>query len=196
MKPAITTFALCLALSSPALVRKSFLSFALPGQNPPPRMMEGPGGGPGGMHPPGWWDDQRLLDELKVTSDQARSIQKIIRDHQFQEIDLRADLEKQELALRTQMEASQPDESQVLAQIDKVGEARTRLEKSYVQMTLALQRVLTAEQAQKLRSQRQRPAPPPRGFGGPEGGPGGPPNGGPDGAPDGQPGPPASGEAN
>jgi hypothetical protein len=112
---------------------------------------------------------------------------------------LRASLEKQEVTLRSLMESDQPDETQVLAQIDKVAQGRANLEKSHVQMMLAVRRVLSVEQAKKLRE--VWPAPPlPRGPGfkpsggqgfrppggpGPEGAPASPPPGGPPGQPQG-----------
>jgi hypothetical protein len=49
------------------------------------------------------------------------------------------------------IEADQPDESQVIAQIDKVAQARANLEKSNAQMLLAIRRVLTVDQWKKLR---------------------------------------------
>ena len=136
------------------------------------------------------------MQKLHVNDDQIRKLDKMAQDHQIQEIDLRADLEKQYAVLRFQMEADPPDEAQLLAQIDKVTQARAKLEKSRVEMLLATRRVLTAEQSQKLRDLRPMPAPPGQGFGPPDGGPGGPPEGGPGGPPGGPPAPPPNGDAN
>jgi hypothetical protein len=138
--------------------------------------------------PPGaeikWWKDPILVQKLHVNDDQIRKLDKIAQDHQIQEIDLRADVEKQYAVLRFQMEADPPDEAQLLAQIDKVTQARAKLEKSQVEMLLATRRVLTAEQAQKLRDLRPMHAPPGQGFGPPDrGGPGAPPSGSPEGGP-------------
>ena len=66
------------------------------------------------------------MQKLHVSDDQIRKIDKIAQDHQIQEIDLRADLEKQYAVLRFQMETDPPDEAQVLAQIDKVTQARAK----------------------------------------------------------------------
>jgi len=120
------------------------------------------------------------VQKLQISDDQLRKIEKIARDHQIQEIDLRAAVEKQEVALRPMMESDQPDESQILAQIDKVAQARADLEKSRVQMDLAVRRVLTAEQSKQLRQLRRGAAFPggPGGRVGDRGGPGfGPPAG-------------------
>jgi Spy/CpxP family protein refolding chaperone len=111
-------------------------------------------GRPQGMDfgaPGQWWKNSDLLKEIGVNADQVQKIEKIFQDHQIQLIDFRAALEKQEAILRPLMEADQPDESQVIAQIDKVAQARATLEKSNVEMLFATRRVLTNEQWKKLR---------------------------------------------
>ncbi len=83
-------------------------------------------------------------------------------------IDLDAALEKQEVQLEPLMEADRPDEAQVIAQIDRVAQARAALEKSNAQMFLAIRRVLSVEQWKKLHSDQHMPGmmppmPPPPG---------------------------------
>ena len=78
--------------------------------------------------------------------------------------------------METLMAAAQPDETKLLAQIDKVAQARAELEKANGRMLVGMRRVLTPDQWKKL--QAEGPGgrgPVPRGQGGP-GGP--PPNGG------------------
>jgi len=87
-----------------------------------------------------------------LSDEQVRKVEKIARDAHLREIDLRADVERQDFLLRTLMESDAPDKSQVLAQMDRLSEARARLEKSHMEMFLALHQVLTPEQARKLRS--------------------------------------------
>jgi Spy/CpxP family protein refolding chaperone len=120
----------------------------------------------GGMLPGmegGWWKDLELVKKLHVSDEQIGKIKTISQDHQLQAIDLRADWEKQEAVLGFQMDTDSPDETQVLTQIDKVAQARARLEKSSVQSMLAVRRVLTPEQAKILRDLRPmgHPGPPP-----------------------------------
>jgi Spy/CpxP family protein refolding chaperone len=98
-----------------------------------------------------WWKDSALMKKLGVSDDQIRVIEKIFQDHRLQLIDLHADLEKQEAILEPLVEADQPVESQVAAQIDKVAQARASLEKSDAMMLLAIRRVLTVDQWKKLR---------------------------------------------
>jgi Spy/CpxP family protein refolding chaperone len=112
---------------------------------PPPGMgFQGPGK---------WWKNSELMQKIGVKDDQVQSIEKIFQDHRIQLIDRHADLDKQEAILEPLIEADQPNEAQVLAQIDKVAQARASLEKSNAQMLLAVRRVLTVDQWKKLQDQ-------------------------------------------
>jgi Spy/CpxP family protein refolding chaperone len=91
------------------------------------------------------------MQKIGVSDEQVQKIEKIFQDHRLQLIDLHAALEKQEAILEPLVEADQPDEAQVVAQIDKVAQARANLEKSNAQMLLAIRRVLTLDQWKKLR---------------------------------------------
>jgi Spy/CpxP family protein refolding chaperone len=94
------------------------------------------------------------MRKIGVSDEQVEKIEKIFQDHRLQLIDLHAALEKQEAILEPLIEAGQPDESQVVAQIDNVAQARANLEKSNTLMLLAIRRVLTVEQWKKLRDLR------------------------------------------
>ena len=111
--------------------------------------------GPVWVHrgPGKWWKDSELMRKLGVSDEQVQKIEKIFQDHRLRLIDLHAALEKQEAILDPLIEADQPDESQVIAQIDKVAQARANLEKSNAQMLLAIRRVLSVDQWKKLRDQ-------------------------------------------
>ncbi len=65
---------------------------------------------------------------------------------------LRANLEREETKLQPLVEADQPDEAQVGAQIDRVVAARGQLEKANTMMMLAIRRVLSVEQWKKLQA--------------------------------------------
>lgn len=168
MKATIGSLATALMLCGQAIGQEASPPSPGPDQGPPPPMMNRPGGPPPPRGPgmgPQWWKDHALVEKLQISQEQVRRIEKIAQDHQIQEIDLRAALQKQEVALGPLLEADQPDESQVSAQIDKVAQARANLEKSHAQMMLAMRHVLTPEQAKKLRE--LRPVPPferPPGF--------------------------------
>jgi Spy/CpxP family protein refolding chaperone len=98
-----------------------------------------------------WWKDSELMRKIGVSDEQVQKFEKIFQDHRLDLIDLHAALEKQEAILDPLIETDQPDESQVIAQIDKVAQARANLEKSNAKMLLAIRRVLTVDQWKKLR---------------------------------------------
>jgi periplasmic protein CpxP/Spy len=68
-------------------------------------------------------------------------------------IDLSAALQKQEAIMEPLVEADRPDESQVLAQIDRVAQARAELEKANARMLLGFRGVLTQDQWKKLQAE-------------------------------------------
>src|SRR5581483_927627 len=144
--------------------------------------MPGPaGGGPQGqpgrpplerMLLPGphgkWWDDPATIERLSLTADQRKKMDDVFQQHRLRLIDLNAGVQKEEAIMEPLVRADQPDETKIVAQIDKVAQARAELEKANARMLLALRRVLTPDQFQKLQPQRpagqgpgQNPAPPP-----------------------------------
>ena len=129
----------------------------------------GPGPGPGGpgfgMHRPPmeralglyagrWWNNQPMIDRLKLTDDQRKAMDQILIDHQKELIDKRADVEKAEVDLEPLMQDDQPNKSRVLAQIDKVAQARAELEKANARFLLAIRAKLSADQWKELKAAR------------------------------------------
>jgi len=126
-----------------------------------------------------WWENQEMVQRLGLTAEQQKRMEDIFQQSRIKLIDLNAALQKEEATMEPLMAADQPDETKLLAQIDKVAQARAELEKANGRMLLGMRRVLTPDQWKKL--QAERPGgrgPMQRGQGGP-GDPGGPPpNGG------------------
>lgn len=143
-------------------------------QGPGPMGMGPPGGpgpmgmGPGGPGPRGmgmgphhgpfgtWWKNSEVVKELQLTDDQVKQIEKTFLDYRLKLIDLRADLERQELKLQPLLEADQPNEHDVSSQVDAVVAARGKLEKSNTMMMLAIRRVLSVDQWKKLKAIQRR----------------------------------------
>jgi Spy/CpxP family protein refolding chaperone len=110
----------------------------------------------GGAHGQ-WWNNPKIAADLKLTDDQRKAMDGILQEHKVKLIDLRANLEKTEVTLRPLVDADQPNESEILAGIDKVAQARAELEKANARFLLALRGKLSAEQwkqLQTLRSER------------------------------------------
>jgi Spy/CpxP family protein refolding chaperone len=67
-------------------------------------------------------------------------------------MDLSAGVRQEEMAMEPLLSADQPDEGKILAQIDRIAQARAELEKTNARMLLGLRRVLTPEQWKTLQA--------------------------------------------
>jgi periplasmic protein CpxP/Spy len=137
---------------------------------PPPGPGAGPGSGPGsgfGSHRPPmermlgargahgrWWNDPQVVEKLSLTDDQRKSMDDVLQQHRENLIDLKANVEKAEVALEPLMGADQPNESAILAQIDRVAQARAELEKANARFLLALRAKLSPDQWKQLQAVR------------------------------------------
>jgi len=101
-----------------------------------------------------WWNNQKMVDKLKLTDEQRKAMDATLLQHRETLIDLRASLEKSELNLEPLMSQDQPNESQILAQIDTVAQARAELEKANARFLLAIRSKLTPDQWKQLQADR------------------------------------------
>lgn len=101
-----------------------------------------------------WWTNPKIAEEIGLNDQQKQQLEKISLASRLKTIDLRADMEKQQVILEPMLQTYHPDEGQVLAQVDKVSEARAALEKERVQTMLATRNILTEEQWNKLKDSR------------------------------------------
>jgi Spy/CpxP family protein refolding chaperone len=103
--------------------------------------------------PPGmWWKSPAIVQKLTLTPDQTRKMDDIFQAARIQLIDLKANVEKQNVMLEPMLSANPPDTVKTLAQIDKVAQARAELEKANAKMLLGIRGVLTPDQWTKLRT--------------------------------------------
>jgi periplasmic protein CpxP/Spy len=124
----------------------------------------GPGPGFGDHRPPferamggdhgRWWNNPKTVDKLKLTDEQRKAMDDTLQQHKETLVDLRGSLEKAELELEPMMKEDQPNESQILAQIDKVAQARAELEKANARFLLAIRSKLTPEQWKQMEADR------------------------------------------
>jgi Spy/CpxP family protein refolding chaperone len=141
-----------------------------------------------------WWNNPSTVEKLQLSDDQRKAMDGIFQQHREQLIDLRANLEKAELALEPLMGDEQPNESAVLQQIDKVAAARAELEKANARFLFALRAKLTPDQWKQVQQYRENRENMRRNWRGPRTGgdqqaPPPPPPPGPQGMLDGGPGP-------
>jgi Spy/CpxP family protein refolding chaperone len=106
--------------------------------------------GPGGM----WWKNPAIVTKLTLTPDQVKRMDGIFQQSRLQLIDLKANVEKQEVMLEPLLSANPPDTAKAITQIDKVADARADLEKANAKMLLSIRGVLTADQWTKLHEGR------------------------------------------
>ncbi|HZP04458.1 MAG TPA: Spy/CpxP family protein refolding chaperone [Terracidiphilus sp.] len=129
----------------------------------------GPGMGPGfGEHRPPmerafrfdgtrgqFWNNPKIVERLKLTDDQRKAMDGILQQHRMTLIDLRANVEKAELQMEPLMRADDPNENAILAQIDKIAQARAELEKANARFLLALRGKLTPDQWKQVQQFRE-----------------------------------------
>jgi Spy/CpxP family protein refolding chaperone len=160
----VLSFVLLTAFSGPFLVAQQ-------GDGGPPPMGPGQsagrigqsGGGWGGgirsgLHigPPGiWWHNPDLIQKLTLTPDQQKRMDDILQQSRLQLIDLRANVEKQEVLMEPMLATNPPDTNRILAQIDLTAQARAELEKANAKMLLGIRNVLTPDQWTKLQSEKR-----------------------------------------
>jgi Spy/CpxP family protein refolding chaperone len=140
-----------------ALVLLSAAAFA---QGPPPNA-----GGPGGrsdmmMHGRAlgaWWKNSDVASKLHLTDQQVQQLESTFYQHRLKLIDLRANIEKQDLELQQLLDAPNPNDSAILAQVDKRSAARNQLDREFTQMTLDFRKILTPDQWKQLRAMMPEP---------------------------------------
>ena len=101
-----------------------------------------------------WWNNPEMVEKLKLSDDQRKQMDAILFDHRASLIDMRAGVEKAELAMEPLMRDDQPNEARILAQIDKIAQARAELEKANARFLLAIRAKLTPEQWKLLQADR------------------------------------------
>jgi Spy/CpxP family protein refolding chaperone len=101
-----------------------------------------------------WWNNPKVVDKLKLTDTQRKAMDDTMQQHRETLVDLRGTLEKAELELEPMMKEDQPNESQILAQIDKVAQARAELEKANARFLLAIRSKLTPDQWKQMQADR------------------------------------------
>lgn len=98
-----------------------------------------------------WWNQPKMIEKLKLSDDQRKAFDQILEGHREKLIDLKANLERAELPMRALLDADQPDEATILAQIDKTVAARAALEKANASFLLAIRSKLTLQQWKQMK---------------------------------------------
>jgi protein CpxP len=108
--------------------------------------------------PPGrWWNNPQIIQRVGLTAEQQKKLDEVYQQHRLELIDANATLDKEEATLEPLVNVDPPDDAKVLAELDRVAQARADLEKANSRMLWSLRRVLTSDQWKKL---QPGPAPP------------------------------------
>jgi Spy/CpxP family protein refolding chaperone len=154
-----------------------FVTLSLNAQQPPPDRPGGrgfpppgrrggvpPQGGERGERPEGkWWQNPSMVQRLALTKDQQRKLENVFQQNRPKLIDLTATLDKEQAVLDPLLAGDHPQESNVLAQFDRVAEARLELERANARMLWGFRSILSSDQWKELQADDpvRGPGPPP-----------------------------------
>lgn len=100
-----------------------------------------------------WWNNPEFAQKLGLTADQQKRMEAVFEQSRPSLTELLTAVRKEETAMEPLLAADQPDETKVLAQIDRVAQARAQLEKTNARMLLGLRRILTSDQWKTLQAE-------------------------------------------
>jgi Spy/CpxP family protein refolding chaperone len=120
--------------------------------------------------PPGkWWRRPEIVTQLGLTTEQQNRLETIFRNSASDLIDLRGEVEKQNVALRGELDQPTLDRGRIRAIANRLSDARTRLFERELMMLVDMRAVLTEPQWNRMRDaleqrrdqmqQQQRPRP-------------------------------------
>jgi len=114
----------------------------------------GPGGisGPGlQLGPPGrWWDDPGFVKSLKLRPDQQAKMDAIFEENRSALVSHLQGLQQAEAQMQDLSRSPAPDEAALLAQIDRVAQARAELQKADTRMLLEIRKEMDPDQIKRL----------------------------------------------
>lgn len=104
-----------------------------------------------------WWDNKDFARTLGIDSSQQHRMDDVFSGNRNTLLKLYKSLQHEESQLAKTVRAKELDEAQILAQIDRVTQARGELEKANAHMLLQLRKELTPDQTAKLDDHRPNP---------------------------------------
>jgi Spy/CpxP family protein refolding chaperone len=107
--------------------------------------------------PPGkWWRRPEIVQSLNLAEEQQNKLETIFRTASSDLIDLRGEVEKQNIALRGDLDQSQLDRAAIRRDAQRLSDARTRLFERELMMLVDMRAVLNDSQWDRMRSQLDR----------------------------------------
>jgi Spy/CpxP family protein refolding chaperone len=106
-------------------------------------------------------DRAAIRQELGLTGDQESQLRRLRREARTSGVQRRADLRHARLGLREALEAARVDEGAVQVRTQELADARSAQLRARVEARLALRKILTPEQLEKLKTRRSERKPGP-----------------------------------
>jgi Spy/CpxP family protein refolding chaperone len=107
--------------------------------------------------PPGkWWRRPEIVQSLNLSEEQQNKLENIFRTSSSDLIDLRGEVEKQNITLRGDLDQSQLDRTAIRRDAQRLSDARTRLFERELMMLVDMRAVLNDQQWDRMRSQLER----------------------------------------
>ena len=104
-----------------------------------------------------WWMNTALMQRLGITDDQKAKIERTYENHRQAILSTTDQLEKEEATLARLLDTDPVDRNAVYAQIDRVTQARSEMERAGAIMTLEMREYLTRAQWEQLPRTTARP---------------------------------------
>jgi periplasmic protein CpxP/Spy len=97
-----------------------------------------------------WWNNPDVASKLGLNADQQKKMEAVFEQARPGLMSQSDALRNEEKTMAPLLAADQPDEGRILAQIDRIAQARAELEKANARMLLGLRRILTPDQWKTL----------------------------------------------
>ncbi len=94
---------------------------------------------------------EKLADKIGADTQTVTKIKDLVYNANKQVIDLKAEMERNQLEMRRLMDQEAPDEKVIMQQIDKIGAVEIKLRKNRISLMLSVRKLLTPEQRTKLK---------------------------------------------
>ena len=109
-----------------------------------------------GGHHGKFWKKGDVRRKLGLTEDQVGSLEQIFARNQHTLVDLEADVKKKRADFEGLLADDRNDDNRIMAEVDLLEQARANLGKARVTMLLAMRRILTPAQREKVRGEHER----------------------------------------
>ncbi|MGA8808984.1 MAG: periplasmic heavy metal sensor [Thermoanaerobaculia bacterium] len=107
--------------------------------------------------PPGkWWRRPEIVQSLNLAEEQQNRLETIFRTASTDLIDLRGEVEKQNIALRGDLDQAQLERATIRRDAQRLSDARTHLFERELMMLVDMRAVLNDSQWNRMRSQLDR----------------------------------------